>query len=103
MGTREGEAPQLSVRAAVTGALIGGVMCLSNLYVGLKTGLAVGVSLTACVASFAVYRLLHRLGAYPKQGPLSLLESAAMQSVASAAGYSTGGTIVTANAAFLLV
>ena len=49
--------PQLTVRAVIVGMLLGAVMCLSNLYVVLKTGWSFGVTLTACVVAFALFRL----------------------------------------------
>jgi uncharacterized oligopeptide transporter (OPT) family protein len=39
-----GEIPQLTVRAVIIGVILGGVMSLSNLYVGLKTGWGLGVA-----------------------------------------------------------
>src|SRR4051812_14893900 len=51
-------ARQLTVRAVVTGMLLGGVMCLSNLYIVLKTGWSFGVTITACILAFAIFRLL---------------------------------------------
>ena len=53
---RKGE-KQLTVRAIIAGMLIGGVMCLSNLYVFFKTGWSLGVTLTACILAFAVFEL----------------------------------------------
>jgi uncharacterized oligopeptide transporter (OPT) family protein len=49
---RRGER-QLTVRAVVSGMLIGAVMCLSNLYVVLKTGWSLGVTITACILAYA--------------------------------------------------
>ncbi|MDD4004422.1 MAG: OPT/YSL family transporter [Elusimicrobiaceae bacterium] len=95
--------PQLTVRAVVMGAVLGGFMSLSNLYVGLKTGWGLGVAITACILSFAIYKTLMTL--FPKMFPteMSILENNCMQSTASSAGYSTGGTMVSAISAFLLV
>lgn len=88
-------APQLTVRAVLTGSAIGAVMCLSNLYVSLKTGLAMGVAVTACVLAYALPRVLGQR--------LSMLECNAAQSVASSAGYATGGTLASAAVGYLLV
>ncbi len=95
--------PQLTVRAIIMGSVLGGFMSLSNLYVGLKTGWGLGVAITACILSFAIYKTLMTL--FPKMFPeeMSILENNCMQSTASSAGYSTGGTMVSAIAAFLLV
>src|SRR5665213_2588520 len=51
-------ARQLSVRSIVTGMLIGGVMSISNLYVGLKTGWGLGVTITSCIIAYAVFKAL---------------------------------------------
>ena len=48
--------PQLTSRAIVMGSFLGGFMSLSNLYVGLKTGWGLGVSITSCILSFAIHR-----------------------------------------------
>jgi OPT family oligopeptide transporter len=95
--------PQLTVRAVVMGALLGGFMSLSNLYVGLKTGWGLGVAITACILSFSIHKTL--MAAFPRlfKTEMSLLENNCMQSTASSAGYSTGGTMTSAIAAYLLV
>ncbi|MFA6316272.1 MAG: OPT family oligopeptide transporter [Elusimicrobiota bacterium] len=95
--------PQLTLRAVLMGSLLGGFMSLSNLYVGLKTGWGLGVAITACILSFAIYKTLITL--FPKSfnSEMSILENNCMQSTASSAGYSTGGTMCSAIAAFLIV
>jgi len=95
--------PQFTLRSFVVGSLIGGVMSLSNLYVGLKTGWGFGVAITACVLSYAIYSTLSYAapGVFGKN--LTILENNAMQSTASSAGYSTGGTMVSAICAMLMV
>ena len=83
------DARQLTVRAALAGCVLGAVMALSNLYVVLKTGWSLGVTITACILAFAFFRGARaaRL-ARTEFGPL---ENNAMASVASSAGYMTGG------------
>lgn len=93
--------PQLTVRAVVMGGLIGMAMSVSNLYTTLKLGWAFGVAITACVISYAIWNALVASGAAKTK--MSILENNCMQSTASAAGYSTGGTIATAAGAMLLV
>lgn len=95
--------PQLTFRAVIIGMLLGGFMSLSNLYVGLKTGWGVGVAITACILSYAIWTTLHRLFPRFTRSEMSILENNAMQSTASSAGYSTGGTMVSAVAAYLIV
>jgi uncharacterized oligopeptide transporter (OPT) family protein len=95
--------PQLTLRAVIMGMLLGGFMSLSNLYVGLKTGWGVGVAITACILSYAIWTTLRRLFPSLITSDMSILENNAMQSTASSAGYSTGGTMVSAVAAYLIV
>ena len=94
-------APQLTLRAVVLGSLLGFLLAFTNLYVGLKTGWGLGVAITACIVSFSLWNLCLRLGI--ARSPLSILESNCMQSTASAAGYSTGSTMVSATPALLLL
>ncbi len=92
---------QLTVRAAVAGMLLGGFMSLSNLYVALKTGWSIGVSITAGILAFAIFRALLQLGFVRRA--FGMLENNAMQSVASAAGYMTGGGTVAAIPALMMI
>lgn len=95
--------PQLTLRSVVMGSILGGFMSLSNLYVGLKTGWGLGVAITACILSFAIWKSLHTLLPKIFKTEMSILENNCMQSTASSAGYSTGGTMVSAIAAYLMV
>jgi uncharacterized oligopeptide transporter (OPT) family protein len=94
-------APQLTLRAVVLGSLLGFLLAFTNLYVGLKTGWGLGVAITACIVSFSLWNLCLRIGL--ARSPLSILESNCMQSTASAAGYSTGSTMVSATPALLML
>lgn len=93
--------PQLTVRAVVAGMLLGMVMCLSNLYVVLKTGWSVGVTVTACIMAYAIFALLRALRL--SKSEFGILENNAMGSVASAAGYMTGGGNLAAFAALVML
>lgn len=98
---RSNEPRQLTVRAIVVGMLIGAVMCLSNLYVFFKTGWSMGVTITAAILAFAVFRILGAAGAIRR--PLTALENNALTTVASGAGYMTGGGNMAAFGALLMV
>jgi OPT family oligopeptide transporter len=93
--------PNLTVRAVIAGVLIGAVMCLSNLYVFFKTGWSLGVTLTACILAFASFQGLRGLGLVKR--PLGALENNALTTVASGAGYMTGGGNMAAYGALLMV
>ena len=92
---------QLTWRAVLVGMILGGVLSLTNLYASLKMGWAFGVALTAGIISFALWDLFVRLGIAKNR--MTILENTCMQSSASAAGYSTGGTLTSAVAAMLII
>lgn len=98
---RGDEAPQLTVRAVGMGALLGFLLALTNVYVGLKIGWHLGVTLSACILSFTIWSALHK--AKLVKTPMTILENNAMASTASAAGYATGGTLVSAIPALLMI
>ena len=93
--------PQLTVRAIVTGMLLGGIMSLSNLYIALRTGWSFGVTITAGILAFALFTALTSVGLVKRH--FGVLENNAMQSVASAAGYMTGGGTVAAIPALMML
>lgn len=92
---------QLTWRAVLMGSMLGAVLSLTNLYIGLKAGWGFGVAITACILSYASWTSLYRLGLTKTK--MSILENNCMQSTASSAGYSTGGTLVSAFAAYILL
>lgn len=92
---------QLTLRAIIAGMLIGGLMCLSNLYVFFKVGWSMGVTITACILAFALFELLKAMKL--TKDDFTILENNAMSSVASAAGYMTGGGNMAAYGALLMI
>ncbi len=99
--TYQPHAANLTARAVLIGMLIGAAMCLSNLYVFFKTGWSMGVTLTACILAFGTFQLLERLRLVRR--PLGPLENNALTTVASGAGYMTGGGNMAAFGALLMV
>lgn len=93
---------QLTLRAVLMGGILGMFMALSNLYTTLKLGWSFGVAITACVLSYVIWNALREMSG-ERLTRMSLLENNCMQSAASAAGYSTGGTLGTALGALLLI
>lgn len=91
---------QLTIRSAVIGMILGGVMSVSNLYVGLKTGWGFGVTITAGILAYAIFKMVDKL--IPGKA-FTDLENNAMQSVASAAGYMSSAGLVSAMPALLLL
>lgn len=92
---------QLTWRAILMGSALGGILSLTNLYIGLKAGWAFGVAITACILSYAIWTFFHRIRF--ARTPMTILENNCMQSTASSAGYSTGGTLVSAFSAYILL
>jgi len=79
-----GDMPQLTVRSAVTGFLLGGVLAATSLYIAARTGIGIGVGLTSVILAFALYRLLAQAGI---ASDFTILENNCTQSIATAAGY----------------
>jgi OPT family oligopeptide transporter len=94
-----GNMPQLTLRAAVTGMVLGGVLALTNLYIGARTGWMLGVGITSVILSFAFFKILSRLGVGRE---MTLLENNAMQSIATSAGY-TNSALFSSFAAYTMV
>src|SRR5215212_9564576 len=92
---------QLTLRAVLMGAGLGAVLSLTNLYIGLKAGWGFGVAITASILSYAIWTSLLKMGI--ARTPMTVLENNCMQSTASSAGYSTGGTLVSALAAYIII
>ncbi len=95
------DVPQLTLRAVGMGSLLGFLLAFTNLYIGLKTGWGLGVAITACILAYAISNALVAAGVAKTR--LTVLETNCMQSTASAAGYSTGSTMVSAIPALLML
>ncbi|ADO68524.1 OPT family oligopeptide transporter [Stigmatella aurantiaca] len=94
--------PQLTLRAVLLGSALGIITCATNLYAGLKIGPSFGVAVTAGLLAYATHGALRRLTPRLAGMPLSPLELCCAQAVASAAGYATGGALVSVQGAYLL-
>lgn len=92
---------QLTWRAVIMGSVLGGVLSLTNIYIGLKAGWGFGVAITACILSYAIWTMFYKIGLV--RTPMTILENNCMQSTASSAGYSTGGTLISAYAAYMMM
>ncbi|HVU50424.1 MAG TPA: OPT/YSL family transporter [Polyangia bacterium] len=95
----KGDMPQLTLRAGVTGMVLGSVLSLTNLYVGIRTGWTLGVGLTSVILSFAAFKMLAAVGLGKE---MTVLENNAMQSIATSAGYMTT-PLVSSMPAYMLV
>lgn len=82
----KGDMRQLTLRAVLTGVLLGCVLTLTNLYVGIKTGWTLGVGITSVILSFAAFKAFSK---FNLSNEMTILENNAMQSIATSAGYMT--------------
>ncbi|MEX2186820.1 MAG: OPT family oligopeptide transporter [Pirellulales bacterium] len=95
----KGDMPQLTIRSAITGMMLGGVLSLTNLYIGAKTGWTLGVGITSVIMAFAMFRTLQFT---LNVREFTILENNCMQSIATAAGYMTA-PMISSLAAYMLV
>ncbi len=95
-----GDMPQLTIRSALSGMLLGGVLSLTNLYVGVKTGWTLGVGITSVILAFAIFKVANAF--HLTKTEFSLLENNCMQSIATSAGYMTA-PLVSSLAAYMMV
>lgn len=94
-----GDMPQLTIRSAVTGFVLGGLLSATALYIGGKTGISIGVGLTSVLLTFALFQSLGRL----RIGKgFTILENNCTQSIATAAGYMVT-PLISSMAAYMLV
>ena len=93
---------QISPRAILSGMLIGGLMSVSNLYVGLKVGWTLGVTITSCIIAYVVFKSLEAIIPAYRRNPFTILENCTMTSAASAAAYIASAGLVSAIPAFYL-
>ena len=101
---------QMTIRSTIIGMLLGAVMCMSNVYIGLKAGWGMGVAITSCILAFVMCQTLYKIipqavhRRFPKFFPeFSILENNAMQSTASAAGSMTSAGVVNALPALMML
>ncbi|WP_437751629.1 OPT family oligopeptide transporter [Sorangium sp. So ce1389] len=94
-----GDMPQLTLRSAITGMLLGAFLSLTNVYIGARTGWSLGVGITSVILAFGLFKVLSRLGL---GRDMTVLENNAMQSIATSAGY-INAPLFTSLAAYSMV
>ncbi len=99
MGPRRQHAPAYAARAD-HGLGAGRRLSLTNLYIGLKSGWALAWSLRHR-SLYSIWTAFNKIGIAKSR--MTILENNCMQSTASAAGYSTGTTLVSAFSAYILI
>ena len=93
-------APELTIRAIITGIVLGILLTPSNIYSGLKIGWTFNMSITAALLSFGFWTLLHQ---FSLAKPWGLLESNINQTAASSAASIISGGLVAPIPALALV
>jgi uncharacterized oligopeptide transporter (OPT) family protein len=93
---------QLTIRAVLIGGVLGGLMSITGLFITLKTGWGLGLTIIATLGSYSVMNALTRLTKGSIR-PFTMLENNCMTSTAVAASSSTGMTIVGCFGGLLLV
>ena len=112
---------QLTARAVIMGMFLGMIMACSNVYIGLKAGWSMGVTITSAVLAFTIFQgisgtfgpLLVKAHKLPLVGGFfrwlwpenhySILENNCLQSTAGAAGSMTSGGLVNAIPALMML
>lgn len=83
--------PQLTLRALLTGMVVGGALSLCNIYTGLKVGWGMGMSVTAALIGYGFWQMLKLTG---RVRPFGILETNINQTAASsAAAISSAGLV----------
>lgn len=88
--------PELTLKAAVTGILLGMLFGAANTYLGLKAGLTISTSIPVAVLTVVVFRALRGLGARH-----SILEGNMSQTIGSASSSVASGVLFTVPALFI--
>ena len=91
--TESDELAEFTLRAAVTGVLLGIVFGAANAYLGLRVGLTVSASIPAAVMTVALFRIFGARG--------TILEANLSQTIGSASTSLASGTIFTIPALYL--
>jgi len=88
--------PEMTLKAALTGTLLGILFGAANAYLGLRAGLTVSTSIPIAVLTVAVFKILHSAG---KRN--SILESNISQTIGSTSSSIASGVIFTLPALFM--
>lgn len=100
---RGGKEKEITLRAIILGLLIGAVLSLSNLYVGFKTGWSLGVTITAAIMSFALFKTLKKILPFLFKRDMGILELNILQTTSSACAFIASAGLVSAVPALLMV
>lgn len=94
---------EITFRSIVLGLVIGAILSLSNLYVGFKTGWSLGVTITAAIMSFALFKTLRKILPFLFKKDMGILELNILQTTSSACAFIASAGLVSAVPALLMV
>lgn len=92
--------PQLTVRALLTGMVLGGTLSLCNIYAGLKIGWGFNMSVTAALLSYGFWQGMHKAAGWRSW---NILENNVNQTAASAAASISSAGLVAAVPAWTMM
>lgn len=85
------ESPQLTVRAVLTGVILGGTLSLCNVYLGLKIGWGINMSITAALLGFGFWQFMKGTAGTSEFGKLE--NNVNQTAASSAASISSAGLV----------
>lgn len=94
--------PQLTLKAALTGVILGGLLSICNVYTGLKIGWGLNMSITGILLAFAFWYVISKISA-GKVRNINKLENNINQSAVSAAGAVSSAGLVSAIPALTMI
>ncbi len=84
--------PQFTLRAILTGMILGGLLSICNIYVSLKIGWSLNMSITAALLGFGIWEGLRAV--FPASRPFNILENNINQTACSSgASISSAGLV----------
>lgn len=89
------DTPQLTLKAALTGVILGGLLSICNVYTGLKIGWGLNMSITGILLALAFWTVINKLS-IGRIRSLNRLENNVNQSAVSAAGAVSSAGLVSA-------
>lgn len=87
--------PQLTLKSALTGMILGGLLCVCNVYTGLKIGWGLNMSITGILLAFAFWFVVSKVSVGRVKN-INRLENNVNQSAVSAAGAVSSAGLVSA-------
>lgn len=94
--------PQLTLKSMLTGMVLGGLLCVCNIYTGFKIGWGLNMSITGILLAFAFWSAISKMSGGRVKN-INKLENNVNQSAVSAAGAVSSAGLVSAIPALTMV